>query len=379
MTRAVDQTQSHTVPFLDLHQAHVEISEALLLDIGELLSTGAFTNGPQVRAFEEAFARFVGVDHCVGVASGLDALRLGLSAGGLEAGDEVVVPAMTFVATLEAVTQAGGVPVVVDISESDWNLDVAAVEGSLGPRTRFVLPVHLYGQMADAKLLRDVVTPRGVGIFEDACQSHGARRDGETAGAVGVAAGFSFYPGKNLGAIGDAGALTTNDAEVADHVRAAREHGQRRKYEHDFEGFTSRLDTIQALALLHKLPQLGQGNADRRAAAAFYSESLEDVGDLELPPVPDGSEPVWHLYVIRTESPDRLGSFLRDRGISTARHYPTPVHLTAAYRPLGYRQGEFPVAERHASRALSLPLFPGITDRQLHAAADAVAEYFERG
>ena len=249
-----------------------------------------------------------GVAYCVGVGSGLDALRLGLLATGIEPGAEVVVPAATFVATLEAVTQAGGVPVVVDVSEDDYCLDPAGAAAAVGPRTHALMPVHLYGQLADMRELRRVADGAGIAIIEDACQAHGATRVGERAGASGVAGAFSFYPGKNLGAAGDAGALVTRDAEVATRVRALREHGQTAKYVHACEGWTSRLDTIQALVLLHKLPELETWNGQRRDAAAFYTDALSEVGDLRLPPVAAGSSPVWHLYVVRTSDPDGLGS-----------------------------------------------------------------------
>ena len=242
------------VPFLDLSFAHLPLKEPLLEEIGELFDTNAFTNGPAVAEFEAAFAEYCGVHHCVGVASGLDALRLGLLATGLEPEDEVIVPAATFVATLEAVTQARGVPVVVDVSERDYCLDPAGVAAAIGTRTHSLMPVHLYGQMADMRALRRLAEIRRLAIVEDACQAHGAEREGERAGAVGTAAAFSFYPGKNLGAAGDAGALVTADAEVAARVRALREHGQTAKYVHSWEGWTARLDTIQALVLLRKLP-----------------------------------------------------------------------------------------------------------------------------
>ncbi len=356
---------------------HRPLEPGLLDDIAQLLRSGAFTNGPAVAAFEEAFAAYCGVDHCVGVGSGLDALRLGLVATGIEPGDEVVVPAATFVATLEAVTQAGGIPVVVDVTEDDYCLDPAAVAAAIGPCTHAVMPVHLYGQLADMRELRRVADDAGVAIVEDACQAHGATRDGERAGASGVAAAFSFYPGKNLGAAGDAGALVTRDGEVAARVRALREHGQTAKYVHAYEGWTSRLDTIQALVLSHKLPELETWNEQRRIAAAFYTDSLSDVGDLRLPSVASGSSPVWHLYVVRTSDPDALGSWLRDRGIGTGRHYPDPVHLTAAYAWLGHGAGDFPVAEALARECLSLPIFPGITVRQLAAVSDAVRTFFD--
>jgi dTDP-4-amino-4,6-dideoxygalactose transaminase len=366
-----------TVPFLDLAPMHRPLEPALLDDIAQLFQSGAFTNGPAVAQFEEAFAAYCRVAYCVGVGSGLDALRLGLLATGLEPGAEVVVPAATFVATLEAVTQAGGVPVVVDVSEDDYCLDPAGAAAAVGPRTHALMPVHLYGQLADMRGLRRVADGAGIAIIEDACQAHGATRVGERAGASGVAGAFSFYPGKNLGAAGDAGALVTRDAEVAARVRALREHGQTAKYVHAYEGWTARLDTIQAIVLLHKLPELETWNGQRRDAAAFYTDALANVGDLRLPLIAAGSSPVWHLYVVRTSDPDGLGTWLRDRGIGAGRHYPDPVHLTDAYARLGHSAGEFPVAEALARECLSLPIFPGMTESQLAAVSDAVRTFFD--
>jgi dTDP-4-amino-4,6-dideoxygalactose transaminase len=364
------------VPFFDPAPSFSVLKSTLLPEFSDLIDSGAFINGPQVAAFEAAFAEYCGAHHCVGVASGLDALRLALIAGGLEPGDEVIVPANTFVATLEAVTQAGGVPVLVDISESDWNMDPAAVEAALTERTRFLMPVHLYGQMADMRALRAVAERAGVAIIEDACQAHGADRDGLRAGASGLAAGFSFYPAKNLGAMGDAGALVTTDPELAAVARALREHGQTRKYHHEREGFTARLDTIQAIVLLHKLPLLDGWTQERRAAAAAYSEGLEGVGDLVLPNIAEGSNPVWHLYVVRTEQPERMADFLAEREVRTGRHYPEPAHLSPAYAGLGYTEGSFPVTEHLAGGLLSLPIFPGISENQIASVVDAVTEYF---
>ena len=357
------------VPFLDLAPIHAPLKETLIAAFAELVDSGAFTNGPAVEELESAFAGYCGVEHCVGVSSGLDALRLGLLASGIEPGDEVVVPAHTFVATLEAVTQAGGQPVLVDISAEDYSIDAQAVSGTSAP---FVMPVHLYGQIADLAALERL----GRTIVEDACQAHGAVRDGRRAGSSGHIAAFSFYPGKNLGAMGDAGALVTENPDVVERVRALREHGQTAKYRHDVEGWTARLDTLQALVLLHKLPFLDGWNEERRAAARVYNEELTGVGDLHLPPVPRGSEPVWHLYVVRTGDPEALAQFLRTRGIGTGRHYPDPVHLTDAYRWLGYARGDFPVAEALAQEALSLPMFPGITEDQLNAVTTAAREFF---
>ena len=365
------------MPFLDLRPSHDPLKEQLLEEISSLIDSNRFINGPQVAEFEEAFAAYCGATTCVGVASGLDALRLALLAAGLEPGDEVIVPANTFVATLEAVTQAGGRPVVVDANERDYNLDVDAVGAAITPRTRFVMPVHLYGQMADMRALEALAADRGLTIVEDACQAHGATRDGLRAGTVGLAGAFSFYPGKNLGAFGDAGALVTDSAELADSVKALREHGQRAKYRHDLEGYTARLDTIQALVLLRKLARLDEWNEQRRAVARFYDEALEGVGDLRLHPVAPDSQPVWHLYELRTASPERLSEFLQERGIATGRHYPEPVHLTQAYASLGYREGDFPVAEALAAELVSLPIFPGMTDEQLEAVAGAIRDFFE--
>jgi len=366
-----------SVPFLDLAPVHSPLTRGLLREIEDLFDVGAFTNGPAVARFERAFADYCGVDHCVGLSSGLDALRLALLVSGLEPGDEIVVPAVTFVATLEAVTQAGGVPVVADVSARDYCLDPGAAAAAIGPRTRFLMPVHLYGQMADMQALRRTAAARGVAIVEDACQAHGADRDGLRAGAGGAIAAFSFYPGKNLGAAGDAGALVTPDAAAAAHARALREHGQTAKYIHASEGWTARLDTIQALVLSHKLPHLDAWNDQRRAAARFYDEMLRGVGDLVLPPVPDGSAPVWHLYVVRTANPEDLVTFLRERGIGTGRHYPHPVHLTGAYEKLGLRRGAFPVAEALTRECVSLPIYPGITEAQLAAVVDGVCAFFD--
>jgi dTDP-4-amino-4,6-dideoxygalactose transaminase len=368
------------VPLLELEPTFADgVREAILADVVALLETHAYTNGPQVGEFERAFARYTGRRRCVGTASGLDALRLALIGGGLQRGDEVIVPAHTFIATFEAVAQAGGRPIPADIAESDYNLDPDAVEAAIDARTRVLLPVHLYGLPADLRRLSRIARRHDLGMLEDACQAHGAVRDGLAAGATGFAAAFSFYPGKNLGAAGDAGAVVTDDEDLADRLCALREHGQRRKYEHGVEGYTARLDTIQAIVLSHKLPHLDRWNEQRRAAAAFYRDALEGVGDLLLPSEPVGSRHVWHLYVVRTSRRDRLAAHLREHGIGTGLHYPEPPHLSAAYRHLGYRPGAFPVTERLAREVLSLPIFPGITMEQLETVVAAVRTCFDRG
>jgi len=368
--------ESVRVPFVDLAPSHDGIRDEILDDFRELLDSGAFTNGPQVAEFEAAFAAYCGAKRCVGLASGLDALRLALIAAGVGPGDEVIVPANTFIATFEAVSQAGARPVPVDVGEDDYNLDPQLVERAITARTRALLPVDLYGQLADMRRLREVVDAAGLILIEDACQAHGAKRDGAGPGVYAHATAFSFYPAKNLGAFGDAGALVTNDDRLADDVVALREHGQSEKYRHRLVGFTSRLDTIQAIVLARKLRLLDEWNEERRLAAAYYSSELAGVGDLRLPTVPDGSEPTWHLYVVRTEDPDRLAAQLREQGIGTGRHYPEPPHLSTAYRDLGYGPGAFPVTETLCSQVLSLPLYPGISEQQLEAVVVGIREYF---
>jgi dTDP-4-amino-4,6-dideoxygalactose transaminase len=379
MTAAARHDTLLGVPFVDLGLTHGQVKARLLAEIGDLIAAGTFTNGPQVAEFERAYASFCNARHCVGVSSGLDALRLALQAAGIEPQDEVILPADTFIATAEAVTQAGGVPVLVDVSEADYNLDPDAVAERVGPATRFLLPVHLYGQLSDMTGLVAVAKGHDLLVVEDACQAHGAERDGVVPGTVSTAAAFSFYPGKNLGALGDAGAVVTNSPDLAERIRALREHGQTSKYRHDWVGWTARLDTIQAIALLVKLPHLSRWNEERRAAAAYYLDRLADVGDVRLPPVVPGSSPSWHLFVVRTRDPEELARFLGARGVVTGRHYPQPIHLSGAYRSLGHRAGEFPVTEQLARECLSLPIFPGITEQQLAAVCDGVEAYFGRG
>jgi dTDP-4-amino-4,6-dideoxygalactose transaminase len=372
-------TAAPDVPFLDLRRVHDELKDELLDALAGLIDSGQFTNGPDVGRFEAEFARYCGTGHCVGVASGLDGLRLALLGLGVGTGDEVIVPAFTFAATAEAVTQVGATPVFADVREDDYGLDPQAAAAAVTTRTRAIIPVHLYGQLADMRSLDEVAARRDLVLVEDACQAHGARRDGRTAGAIGAAGVFSFYPGKNLGAMGDAGAVVTDDAELVATLRALREHGQRRKYEHELEGYTARLDTVQATVLLLKLAHLDAWNDARAEAAAWYTQALADVGDLRLPTVAAGSEPAWHLYVVCTNDPGRLSQFLGERGVGTGRHYPQPLHLAPAYARLGYQAGDFPVSETVAAQALSLPLFPGITQDELARVAAVIRDYFDDG
>jgi dTDP-4-amino-4,6-dideoxygalactose transaminase len=367
------------VPFLDLGPSHEGLKADLLAALSDLIDANAYTNGPEIARFEQQFAAFCGADLCIGVASGLDALQLGLLAAGVKPGDDVIVPANTFFATFEAVSHIGARPVPVDVSEQDYNLDAAHLEATLTDSTRAVVPVHLYGQLADMRRVREIAGRHGLIVVEDACQAHGAMRDGIRAGTAGLAGAFSFYPGKNLGAFGDAGALVTSDPVLAENMRMLREHGQRQKYRHEQIGYTSRLDTVQALVLLCKLPHLDAWNAQRRELAARYEAGLADIGDIRLPPVPAGSEPVWHLYVLRTARRDELAAHLRSQGIGVGLHYPQPPHLSPAYAELGFGAGAFPLTEALSRELLSLPLFPGMTDEQLDTVVAAVTRFFAGG
>lgn len=362
------------VPLFDLAPSNRLVRERVLGEIDDLSESGAFTLGPQVGAFEDGFASFCGRASCVGVASGLDALRLALLAAGLESGDEVLVPAQTFVATLEAVVQAGGVPVLVDVDEDDYCIDVRLLERAITPRTKFVVPVHLYGQLADMRALLEIARRHELTVIEDACQSHGAVRDGLGSGA-GAAAAFSFYPTKNLGAWGDAGAVVTDDAELAARVRALRDHGQPTPRDHREPGYTSRLDTVQAAVLLAKLPYLEAWTEERRQIAGLYRSELP-AEHLVLPPVPAGSEPAWHLYVVRSAAQAELAEHLRAQGVGTGRHYPLPPHLTPAFAGLGHGAGDFPVAEALARECLSLPIYPGLTAERAERVVRGVSSFF---
>ena len=365
------------VPFVDLAASNGAVRERVLQRIAETMDRGDFTNGQAVAAFERVFASRLGRRHCVAVSSGLDALRLSFLASVLAPGAGVIVPAMTFAATFEAVVQAGGAPVVVDVGEDDDNLDVAETERVASSQgVTHLLPVHLYGQMADMRRLSRVAKLQGLQIVEDACQALGAGRDGLTAGSLGHAAAFSFYPTKNLGAMGDAGALVTDDDELAERALALRVHGETRKYHHEYVGYTARLDTIQAVVLLEKLPLVDEWNRQRQAAAEFYADALAGLEDAGLRvPRHLSTDSVWHLYVVRTPNADGLASFLADRGIQTGRHYPEPPHLTPAFRNLGFGPGDFPRAEALAREGLSLPLYPGISEAQLERVCDAVRSY----
>ncbi|MET0234055.1 MAG: DegT/DnrJ/EryC1/StrS family aminotransferase [Kibdelosporangium sp.] len=350
------------IPPVDLSIQHAQVAAEVAAGWDEVFSKTAFVGGPQITEFEQAYATFSDVAHCVGVANGTDALELALRALEIGPGDECVLPANSFIATAEAVARAGATPVFVDCDADSFLIDTKAALAAVTPRTKAVLPVHLYGQIAPVEDLLD----QGVFIVEDAAQSQGATRNGAVSGSLGHIAGTSFYPGKNLGAYGDAGAVTTNDASLADRVRLLSQHGSTEKYVHRGLGFNSRLDTLQAVVLQAKLHRLAAWNGERAEAASYYSSLLRGVAGVELPQVLPGNTHVWHLYVIRVQSRDHVHDYMRANGVGAAIHYPTPIHRTAPFAT-----GEsFPNAELVAGEILSLPIFPGITRAQ----QDRVAE-----
>lgn len=362
------------VPLVDLHLQNDAILEEATAAMAEVCRTGAFVLGPQVQRFEDEYAAFCGVDHAVGVGNGTDALVLALRSAGIGPGDEVLVPANTFVATAEAVRLVGADLGLVDCGE-DFLIDVDRLAERVVARTRAVVGVDLYGQVAPFEEMADVAGDAV--LVEDAAQSQGAWRQGRPAGSFGAVAATSFYPGKNLGAFGDAGAVTTGSEEIADRVRALRNHGGVRRYEHLEVGTNSRLDSLQAVVLSLKLARLKEWNAQRAAAADRYAELLADLaqdngGPLALPAVAPGNDHVWHLYVVRVPDRDRVLAALDAAGIGAGLHYPAPMHLLPAFADLGLPAGSFPVAERLASQILSLPMYPGITAEQQTRVADAL-------
>lgn len=362
-----------SVPLVDLRAQQDEIDAEVRAGLDEVFAKTSFIGGPAVAEFEKAYADATGIAHCVGVANGTDALELALRAAGVGRDDEVVLPANTFIATAEAVSRIGARPVLVDVDPEFLLIDPAKVEAALTPRTKAIVPVHLFGQTAPVEELLPLAQAHGAVIVEDAAQSQGATRHGRPAGGLGLAAGTSFYPGKNLGAAGDAGAVLTNDPEIAARVRTLSAHGSDRKYVHDLIGVNSRLDTIQAVVLLAKLKRLARWNDLRREAAARYTELLADVPGVRVPSVAPGNVDVWHLYVIRVEERDRVLDELHAAGIGAGIHYPYSVHLTKAYAELGLGPGSFPVAEAAADRILSLPLYPHITADQQARVVSALA------
>jgi dTDP-4-amino-4,6-dideoxygalactose transaminase len=386
------------IPFLDLVTPHLALEEELTQVFRNALERGAFVGGAAVEAFECDFAAFCGVEHCIGVASGTDALRFALMAAGVAPGDIVVTVPNTFIATTEAISQVGGRPDFVDIDERTYNMDPALLEEYLETKCRrdnatgrlihiesgrtvsAVIPVHLYGQTADMDRIRELAEQNGLVVIEDACQAHGAEyfsekgQRWEKAGSMGKAAAFSFYPGKNLGACGEGGAVTTHDPAMAQRIRMLRDHGQARKYYHDMEGYNGRLDAIQAGILRVKLRELAVWNEKRREAARRYRELFGAASDsVILPHEPSWTKPVYHLFVVRVADRNALQKRLGEAGIGTGIHYPIPLHLQKAYSDFGYAEGSFPVAEKVAGQILSLPMFPGLETEQQERVVEHIA------
>ncbi len=347
------------IPFFDFHSAYQELEVKIAGAINHVMAGGQYILGPEVEAFENEFAQYCGTKYAIGCSNGLDALKLILMAAAIGAGDEVIVPAHTFAATWLAVSLVGATPVGVDVDEKTCNLSVQAIEAAITPRTRAILAVHLYGRLADVAKLRSIADKHALLLIEDAAQAHGASLEGRRAGAFGDAAGFSFYPTKNLGAYGDAGAVTTHDATLASRIRRLRNYGSSVKYQHESLGLNARLDELQAAILRVKLPYLDRWNRERQSIACAYRQALEAVDSLSLPPFKENdTNHVWHLYVIKTPWRDQLQNALSSSGVQTLIHYPIPPHLQEAFLYLNYRPGEFPVAERICSSVLSLPMSP---------------------
>jgi dTDP-4-amino-4,6-dideoxygalactose transaminase len=388
-------SQTKGIPFVDLVTPHIELEEELMAVVKKALRTAGFIGGPMVEEFERAFARFCDVPYCVGVNSGTDALRFALMAAGVAAGDTVITVPNTFIATTEAISQAGARPEFVDIDARTYNLDPVRLREFLenecdldgvtgkpishktGRPVTAIVPVHLYGQMADMDAIRELAEHYGLKVIEDACQAHGSEYHSakenrwRTAGSLGDAAAFSFYPGKNLGACGEGGAVTTHDENLARKIRMLRDHGQAQKYYHDVEGYNGRLDAIQAGLLTVKLPRLATWNAQRREIAARYNELLAPMGEnVTIPYEPYWAKSNYHLYVIKVRNRDDFREYMSEIHVGTGIHYPIPLHMQKAYESFGYAQGSFPVTEMAATEIVSLPMYPqlGVEDQKLVAA-----------
>jgi dTDP-4-amino-4,6-dideoxygalactose transaminase len=396
-------TVSNSIPFLDLVTPHVELEQELTEVFQQALRTAGFIGGPMVEEFEKAFATFCGARYSVAVSSGTDALRFALTAAGVSPGDVVVTVPHTFIATTEAISQAGALPEFVDVDDRTYNMDPENLREYLetkcakdksgklisrrsGRPVTAIVPVHLYGQTADMDPILELAERHGLVVIEDACQAHGAEYFSKKlnrwrkAGSMGCAAAFSFYPGKNLGACGEAGAVTTNDEKLSATVKMLRDHGQAKKYYHNVEGYNGRLDAIQAGILHVKLGHLSKWNTQRRERAAEYNRLLAEVKDLVVPPYePSWSRAVYHLYVVRTQDREGFLANLKAAGVGTGIHYPIPLHLQKAYDSLGYAPGDFPVCEAVAAQIVSLPMFPQLTAEQQARVAEAILHFVQVG
>jgi len=366
------------VPFLDLRQQYQSIKDEVNISLQQVMDSSRFVLGENVNFLEKEFAGFCETDYAVGVANGTDALRLALIACGIGKGDEVITIPNTFIATTEAISQTGVKIVFVDVNLWTYNIDVSQIEGAINERTRVIVPVHLFGEPADMNPIMKIARKYNLKVIEDACQAHGAEYKGKKVGSIGDAGCFSFYPSKNLGAFGDGGMVVTNGNEIAQKIKMLRDHGQIKKYEHLVEGYNSRLDEIQAAILRVKLKRLDEWNKLRRKNASIYNDLLEDVDEVVMPLEAEYAKHVYHLYVIRTHRRDELQDWLKSKGIGTGLHYPIPLHLQRAYEYLGYKEGDFPVAEECAKQILSLPMFPELTQEEIEKVVTEIKRFFAR-
>jgi len=361
------------IPFVDLKSLHGEIKNELREVFDRVLDNSTFVLGPEVQRFEQEFAAYVGTTHCVALNTGTAAIHLALAALNVGLGDEVITVPHTFIATAEAITAVGARPVFVDIDPVSFTMDPALLEAAISNKTRAIIPVDLYGQVADMDPILEIANHHGIPVIEDACQAHGAEYRGRKAGAFGIAGCFSFYPGKNLGACGEGGAVTTNDADLAQRIRLWRDHGSSKRYEHIFPGLNMRMEGLQGGVLSVKLRYLDSWNEQRRQAAAIYDKALADSG-IVTPTEMNYGRHVYHLYVVQSDNRNVLRQQLADAGIESGLHYPTPLHLQEAYRFLGYKEGSFPVTEKVRSRILSLPMYPGIHPDAIERVASELQE-----
>ena len=365
------------VPFVDLKSQYESIKDEIAVAIQQVLESSAFSGGPFVNQFEEKFASFCQSQYAIGVGSGTEALWLSLLALGVGPGDEVITVPNTFIATAEAISFCGAKPIFVDIEEKTFNMSPALLEAVITPRTKAIIPVHLFGQTADMDPILEIARRHGLFVIEDACQAHGSEYKGKRAGSIGDAGCFSFYPGKNLGAYGEAGAVVTNDESIAEKIRMLRDHGQPQKYHHDVIGWNARMDGFQGAILSIKLKHLPSWNEARRKNARLYDERLADVEGILIPQEAKYAKHVYHLYAIRAQKRDELISFLAKRDIICGIHYPIPIHLQKACHFLGFQKGSFPVAEWCALEFVSLPMFPELTDEQIEYVGTEIKHFYE--
>jgi len=366
------------IPFLDLNAPYKELKNELDSAYQRVIASGWFIMGAEVEAFEHEFAAYCGVKHCIGVGNGLEALHLILRAYDIGDGDEVIVPANTYIATWLAVSYSGAVPIPVEPDSRSYNLDPNLLEAAITRKTKAIMPVHLYGQPADMDPIIQIAEKYNLKVIEDAAQAHGALYKERLSGGLGQAAGFSFYPGKNLGALGDAGAIVTNDDTLADQVRMLRNYGSKVKYYHNVKGFNSRLDEMQAAFLRAKLVHLDEWNERRQKIATYYLDHLTDLPGLTLPHVPDWASPVWHIFTVLHPERDRLQAHLKEKGVGTLIHYPVPPHLAGAYQEFGFSKGDFPISESIAENELSLPIGPHMDLDDAGHVIKTIQEYLSR-